>query len=228
VHNFGLAILSAFILGGILHELFVHFLRLRPQGLAWSGWVLFCDPAPHQIRSGLLVFLYYLNYITKYLELSDTLLLCLRGKKLPFLHVYHHAATLVLTWTQLVAKSGVQWIPIVLNLMVHVPMYYYNAVATLGFSPWWKKYLTTAQIVQFCIDVPATGAATLLKMNHVYGWGWFGGANTNCGCDHLWAAYFGTGLLLSYLFLFIDFFVETYVKSKAKRAAKRKSTLKAA
>ena len=36
-------------------------------------------------------------------------------------------------------------------------------------------------------------------MNAAYKWGWFGGANTDCGCDHLWAAYFGTGLLLSYL-----------------------------
>jgi len=36
-------------------------------------------------------------------------------------------------------------------------------------------------------------------MNAVYKWGWFGGANTNCGCDSLYAAYFGTGLLLSYL-----------------------------
>jgi hypothetical protein len=36
-------------------------------------------------------------------------------------------------------------------------------------------------------------------MNAVYKWGWFGGANTDCGCDSLYAAYFGTGLLLSYL-----------------------------
>ena len=37
------------------------------------------------------------------------------------------------------------------------------------------------------------------QVNAAYKWGWFGGANTDCGCDHLWAAYFGTGLLLSYL-----------------------------
>ena len=76
-------------------------------------------------------------------------------------------------------------------------------------------------------------------MNAVFKWGWFGGMNTDCGCDSLYAAYFGTGLLLSYLvrtaraaraaawpsrracgaqFLFIDFFKQTYLRSAAKRA----------
>jgi len=92
-------------------------------------------------------------------------------------------------------------------------------VATLGLRPWWKKHLTSAQIIQFCLDVPATAIATTLKvriacfagdgqsllsalgsqMNAAFKWGWFGGMNTDCGCDSLYAAYFGTGLLLSYL-----------------------------
>jgi hypothetical protein len=38
-----------------------------------------------------------------------------------------------------------------------------SQIATLGANPWWKKHLTTAQIVQFCLDVPATGVATALK-----------------------------------------------------------------
>ncbi len=45
-------------------------------------------------------------------------------------------------------------------------------------------------------DAACAGRA---QMNAVYKWGWFGGANTDCGCDSLYAAYFGTGLLLSYL-----------------------------
>lgn len=99
--------------------------------------------------------------------------------------------------------------------------YAYYGLATLGYTPWWKKHLTTGQIVQFCLDVPATGAATMLKVNAVYGWGFFGGINTNCGCDSLTAAFFGTGLLLSYLFLFIDFFIATYRKGVARRKASR-------
>lgn len=81
-------------------------------------------------------------------------------------------------------------------------------------------------------------------MNATFKWGWFNGANTDCGCDSLYAAYFGTGLLLSYLvragppastlsllcrsprafpraqFLFIDFFIQTYKRGVAKRRAK--------
>ena len=47
--------------------------------------------------------------------------------------------------------------------------------------------------------LPAFPAPLPPQVNAAYKWGWFGGANTDCGCDHLWAAYFGTGLLLSYL-----------------------------
>ena len=132
MHNAGLALLSSFLLTGILYELALRGAALSKTGVLNTAWVMFCDPAPHVMRNGRLLFLYYLNYITKYLELSDTVLLCLRGKPLPFLHVYHHAATLVLCWTQLAAKSSVQWVPIVLNLMVHVPMYYYYAVRLAG------------------------------------------------------------------------------------------------
>lgn len=70
---------------------------------------LFCDPDGRN-TSGTLVFLCYVNYIYKYIELVDTVFLCLRHKQTPFIHVYHHAITLMLCWTQLTVQTCMQWV----------------------------------------------------------------------------------------------------------------------
>lgn len=82
-------------------------------------------------------FFYHINYLFKFWELLDTgaavlfphltsvvaaVLLVLRGKPTPFLHVYHHAMTLILCWSQMRAESCMQWIPMIINLAVHVVM----------------------------------------------------------------------------------------------------------
>lgn len=107
---------------------------------------------PHQLR---LEYLYYLNYLFKYYELLDTLFLAVKGKPTPFLHVYHHASVMALCFFELEGHAAVQWVPITINLLVHVVMYYYYACASIGIKIWWKKYLTTLQITQFVIDLVA-------------------------------------------------------------------------
>jgi len=44
------------------------------------------------------------------------------------------------------------WITAVLNALIHVFMYYYYAMNCLGYTIWWRKYLTTCQILQFVVD----------------------------------------------------------------------------
>lgn len=54
-----------------------------------------------------LAILYYVNYLFKFYELFDTVILALKKKPLTFLHVYHHCLTLILCFTQIVGESTV-------------------------------------------------------------------------------------------------------------------------
>ncbi|ORX91064.1 GNS1/SUR4 membrane protein [Basidiobolus meristosporus CBS 931.73] len=157
--------------------------------------------------------LYYLNYLTKYYELIDTIFLVLKKKNLEFLHYYHHSLTMVLCYTQLVGSTAVSWVPITLNLCVHVFMYYYYFRATAGVRIWWKKYLTTMQITQFILDL---GFVYFCTYNY-FAFNFFPVVPHVGDCSGtVGAALFGCALLSSYLVLFINFFRKTYKKPKSK------------
>lgn len=118
---------------------------------------------------------------------------------------------MVLCYTQLNGQTTVSWVPITLNLMVHVLMYYYYFRTAAGAKIWWKKYLTTLQITQFIIDLGIVYFCTYTYFSYTYihilpDWGSCAGTETS--------ALFGCALLSSYLLLFINFYRLTYKQKK--------------
>ncbi|KAL1450894.1 hypothetical protein WDU94_003205 [Cyamophila willieti] len=100
----------------------------------------------------------YLYYISKLIDLLDTIFFVLRKKQsqVTFLHVYHHSMMVFTTWVFLRYFKGEQATLVgLLNSTVHVVMYSYYFLAALGPGVqkylWWKKYITKFQLLQFVL-----------------------------------------------------------------------------
>ncbi|KAE8412453.1 GNS1/SUR4 family-domain-containing protein [Aspergillus pseudocaelatus] len=200
IHNFYLTAISAILLALYIEELVPTVFR---KGIFYAichrdgGW------------TNRLVVLYYLTYLTKYLELLDTIFLFLKKKPLTFLHCYHHGATAVLCYTQLIGHTAVSWVPITLNLLVHVVMYWYYFQSARGIRIWWKEWVTRLQIIQFVIDLGFVYFASYAYFTSTY-FPWMPNAGHCAGEE--FAAFAGIIVISSYLALFILFYFATYNK----------------
>merc|ERR1712215_491678 len=95
-------------------------------------------------------------FFSKFTDFMDSFFFVLRKKnnQLTSLHVIHHAMMPMVSWIFLKFVGGDHsTFFMFLNMGVHVVMYFYYLMSSMGPAVqkylWWKKYLTTMQLVQF-------------------------------------------------------------------------------
>lgn len=208
IHNMFLTTVS-FLLVALMYEQLIPM--IAHHGLYFS----ICDD---QAWTKEMTTLYYLNYLVKFYEFLDTYYLVLKQKKLTFLHTYHHGATALLCYTQLIGTTSISWVPITLNLDVHVLMYWYYFLSTRGIHVWWKEWVTRFQIVQFILDLIFIYYATAIKVGHAIAPEY---VCKKCAGSPL-ATISGCAIISSYLVLFIAFYIDIYKKSTKKSKVVRR------
>lgn len=179
-----------------------------------SGWLsdysYKCQPVdyshhPSAIRMANLCWWYF---ISKFTEFSDTVFFILRKKEsqVTFLHLYHHSLTPIETWicVKFIA-GGHGTLGNLINNAVHVIMYTYYMLAAMGPKYqkylWWKRHLTTLQMVQFFLVFVHSAQALVF----------------DCGYPKLIAT-----LLLLHSSIFFLLFSDFYRTAYAKRIGTRK------
>jgi len=205
VHNVILTLLS---LTMFLGSSYGAYLKYNAQGF-WAGLV--CEQESEPMH-GPLFYWSYIFYLSKFYELIDTYLLVLKKKPLIFLHVFHHFIMPFVCWAGLEGKWCMAlWTSAFWNSFVHVIMYYYYSISTLGFTVWWKKHLTALQIYQFVSGVAYTGIYFFYYLNDVSVSLSPLSLNFRPGCTgEPWAVIFMFSVNCSFLVLFMNFFIQSY------------------
>ena len=146
----------------------------------------------------------WLFVMSKFVDLLDTVFFVLKKNfhQVSALHVIHHSLVPINCWLGLkyVPSESAAFMPFI-NSFIHAVMYSYYALSSLGphMRPylWWKKYLTSMQIIQLAL-------VTL----HCF----YLGLNANCNLPKVMFLA-GIPQILLVLYMFVNFYLKSYVKS---------------
>lgn len=181
--------------------------------LGMSGWLtghysLRCQPVDYSTDQFTvrMVHVCWWYYFSKFTEFMDTFFFVLRKKNehISTLHVIHHGLMPMSVW------FGVKFTPGghstffgLLNTFVHIIMYSYYLLAALGPSIqkylWWKKYLTTLQMVQFVAIMVHAFQLLFIDCNYPKAFVWWIGMHA-----------------VMFFFLFKEFYTQSYTSKKRK------------
>ncbi|CAH0699692.1 unnamed protein product [Spodoptera exigua] len=175
----------------------------------WGDYSLSCQPVDYSDseKARRMLHLCWVYYFSKLSEFADTVFFVLRKKKsqITWLHLYHHSLTPFEAWVLVkFIAGGHGTFSNIVNNLVHVIMYGYYMVAAMGPQYqkylWWKKHLTTLQLVQFFMVLFHSISAL------VY----------DCG----YPKFIAGGLILHstiFIVLFMNFYLQAYKKEKPKQ-----------
>jgi len=146
---------------------------------------------------------------SKFAELGDTMFMIASNKEVPFIHWFHHAATLYFSWHSYRHESGYALYFITMNYSVHAVMYAYFAARSLNLVPasFPASAITVVQIAQMFV-----GVAVQLVAGGLY-------ARGSCDSVRRGSLVLGTLMYGTYFYLFAEFLVR---RLTARRAARRR------
>ncbi|KAL3269872.1 hypothetical protein HHI36_008929 [Cryptolaemus montrouzieri] len=186
-------------------------------GIAANGWFSGeynwqCQPVDYSTKPSTvnMVHMSWWYYFSKFTEFFDTFFFVMRKKydQVSTLHVIHHGVMPMSVW------FGVKFTPGghstffgLLNTFVHIIMYSYYMVSAMGPQYqkylWWKKYLTTLQMVQFIGIMVHAFQLLFIDCNYPRAFVWWIGMHA-----------------VMFFFLFKEFYNQTYHRQqKAKKDA---------
>ena len=135
-------------------------------------------------------------YYSKYLEWLDTLFLHLSGKPISMLQYTHHMTTAIGVYTNLIDYvSPAIIVPMGLNCLVHIPMYWYFAFPK-GVMYKFRQLITISQIIQHIIVI----FFSIITLNM-----------DNCR-QNMYGSELVLALYLMYLFYFGIFYKKSYLR----------------
>ncbi|VDN02698.1 unnamed protein product [Thelazia callipaeda] len=191
IWNLSLAIFSAIA--------FIRFSEDFLHSLIYKGsYISFCYSVhPY----GVSAFWAYVFFLSKIVELGDTLFIVLRKKPLIFLHYYHHVSVLIYSAHSGAEHTGSGKAFISTNLLTHSIMYTYFAFTSCGMRPpkLISMAITSIQTIQMF-----AGIAVSLYVYRVK-------TQTDFPCQQsMQNLLIGTVLYVTYAALFIHYFISTY------------------
>ncbi|KAI5750465.1 hypothetical protein M8J76_015763 [Diaphorina citri] len=191
------------IVYNLFQTLFSAWIFYEYMASGWGGYYsLRCQPVdystnPMAMRMARTCWWYYFS---KFTEFFDTFFFIMRKKynQVSTLHVIHHGIMPMSVWMGMkFAPGGHSTFFALLNTFVHIIMYFYYMMTAMGPEYqkyiWWKKYLTTFQMVQFVAIFVHQFQLLFVECNYPKSF-------------MVWIALHG----VLFLFLFSDFYKQRY------------------